>query len=125
MANVPLKSIKFPGLENTYTVPQIDTTLALLGYAAESRTVGNKFAEVDALTKLLSDNVPNTVQEYAFSGGSVSQVTHKSGNTTIRTDAFSYGNGTITETRTLNTGEQLAIVTNLATLETTVTFTAS
>lgn len=74
---------------------------------------------------LLSDNVPNTVQTYTFSGGSVSQVLHKRNNTTIRTDAFTYGTSSITETRTLNTGDVLTIVTNLTTLETSVSYTAA
>ena len=74
---------------------------------------------------LLDDGVPNTVQEYTFSGGAVSQVTHKRSGTTIRTDAFTYGISSITEVRTLNTGESMTIATNLETLETSVTYTAA
>lgn len=74
---------------------------------------------------LLDDSVPNTVQEYTFSGGAVSQVTHKRSGTTIRTDAFTYGTSSITEVRTLNTGESMTIATNLETLETSVTYTAA
>jgi hypothetical protein len=76
-----------------------------------------------AETVLLSDDVPNTVQTYTFVDGSVSQILHKRNTTTIRTDALTYGDDSITEVRTLNTGEQLTIVTNLTTLETTVTYT--
>ena len=75
--------------------------------------------------QLLCDEVPNTTQQYTFSGGSVSQVLHKRSNATIRTDAFTYGENTITEVRTLNTGESVTIVTNLTTLETTITYTAA
>lgn len=74
---------------------------------------------------LLENEVPNTVQTYTFSGGSVSQVLHKRSGSTIRTDAFTYGTNTITEVRTLNTGENVTIVTNLTTLETTVTYATS
>lgn len=74
---------------------------------------------------LLCDEVPDTVQSYTFSGGSVSQVAHNRSNTAIRTDAFTYTDNTITEVRTLNTGETLTIVTNLTTLETTVTYAAA
>lgn len=74
---------------------------------------------------LLCDEVPDTVQSYTFSGGSVSQVAHNRSNTAIRTDAFTYTDNTITEVRTLNTGETLTIVTNLMTLETTVTYAAA
>jgi len=71
---------------------------------------------------LLSDDVPDTTQAYTFTDGKVSQVTHSRNSVAIRTDAFTYGTGTITEVRTLNTGESLTIVTNLTTLETTVTY---
>ena len=76
------------------------------------------------LTKidLLQNDIPDTVQNYTFSGGSVSQVTHVRNNDVIRTDNFTYGTGIITETRTLYTGESMTIVTNLTTLETTVTY---
>lgn len=74
---------------------------------------------------LLHDEIPTTVQTYVFTDGSVSQVLHKSGNTTVRTDTFTYATNTITEVRKLNTGESLTIVTNLQTLETTVTYAAA
>ena len=75
------------------------------------------------LQELLHDEVADTVQEYTFVGGSVSQIKHKRNNVDIRTDAFTYGDGTITETRTLNSGQSVTIETNLATLETAVTYT--
>ena len=75
---------------------------------------------------LLNEEIPNTVQSISFdSSGNISSITHASGNTTIRTDAFTFGTGTITEVRTLNTGESLTFVTNLTTLQTTVTYEAA
>ena len=82
-------------------------------------------SENDILLKLLADDVPNTVQTYTFTNGAVSQVNHTSGQTVTRTDTFAYGASTITEVRTLNTGESLTIVTNLTTLETSVTYVAA
>ena len=46
MANVPLKSITFPGLSDTYTVPQIDATLATSGSAADAKAVGEQLSAV-------------------------------------------------------------------------------
>lgn len=46
MANIPLKSIKFPGLDDTYTVPQVDADLDTTGAAADAKATG------DALTEL-------------------------------------------------------------------------
>lgn len=40
MATKPLKSIKFPGLPDTYTIPQIDDTLSNEGEAADAKVVG-------------------------------------------------------------------------------------
>ena len=121
MANIPLQSIKFPGLSNTYTSPQVDATLTTTGAAADAKAVG----DLKIAMNLLHDEIPNTTQTYTFTDGSVSQVLHKSGSTTARTDVFTYATNTITEVRTLNTGESLTIVTNLQTLETAVTYAAA
>ena len=71
---------------------------------------------------LFNEEIPNTSQTYTFTNGRVSQVLHTRNNTSIRTDVFTYTENSITEVRTLNTGESLTIVTNLTTLETTVTY---
>lgn len=49
MANKPLKSIKFPGLSDTYTVPEVDDTLQTTGAAADAKKTG------DEITKLKAD----------------------------------------------------------------------
>lgn len=46
MANVPLKSITFPGLSDTYTVPQIDNTLTTSGKAADAKVVGDQLGDL-------------------------------------------------------------------------------
>ena len=46
MANKPLQSIKFPGLSDTYVVPQIDNTLTQTGQAADSKAVGDEITEL-------------------------------------------------------------------------------
>ena len=83
-------------------------------------------ARVGSLIRLLSDEIANTTQNYTFdSSGVITQVTHVSGSTTIRTDAFVFSDTTVTETRTLNNGAKLIIATNLNTLQTVVTYTAA
>jgi len=40
MATIPLKSIKFPGLPDTYVIPDPDETLSVAGAAADAKVVG-------------------------------------------------------------------------------------
>lgn len=59
MANVPLSSLKFPGLSDTYTIPQIDNTLSIAGKAADAKATGDAIAD---LFKNIKDTIPsNTV----------------------------------------------------------------
>ena len=99
----------------------LDKTVA--GYALDAR----QGRQLNTYSLLLHDEIPDTVQAIAFDSttGNVSTITHTRDNTAIRTDAFTFGTGTITEVRTLNTGENLTIVTNTATLQTTVTYAAA
>lgn len=46
MANKPLQSIKFPGLLDTYIVPQIDDTLSVKGRPADAAETGDKIAGI-------------------------------------------------------------------------------
>lgn len=55
MANVALKSIKFPGLTDTYTVPQIDSTLAVTGKAADAKAVGDALGTSQELFDIALD----------------------------------------------------------------------
>lgn len=47
MANIPLKSIKFPGLDDTYTVPQVDDDLDTAGAAADAKATGDALTEIN------------------------------------------------------------------------------
>ena len=49
MANKPLQSIKFPGLADTYIVPQIDDTLTQPGQAAGAKATGRIKDDLDGL----------------------------------------------------------------------------
>lgn len=46
MSNIPLKTIKFPGLDDTYTVPVVDNTLATAGAAADAKKVGDEISDL-------------------------------------------------------------------------------
>ena len=98
------------------------------------RIVGEEITDIkEDVTDLKSaillqeETIPDTTQTISFdSSGNVSSIVHKDGsNNTIRSDAFTFGTNTITEVRTLYTGETLTIVTNTTTLVTTVTYAAA
>jgi hypothetical protein len=84
-------------------------------------------SELKSAILLQEETIPDTTQTISFdSSGNVSSIVHKDGsNNTIRSDAFTFGTNTITEVRTLYTGETLTIVTNTTTLVTTVTYAAA
>ena len=46
MANKPLKTIKFPGLDDKYTIPQVDAALATSGAAADAKKVGDELTDL-------------------------------------------------------------------------------
>jgi len=86
----------------------------------------NTTTENERIALLHMDEINDTVQSITFdSAGDVSTITHVRNGTAIRTDAFTFGTGSITEVRTLSTGESLTIVTNTTTLQTTVTYAAA
>lgn len=105
--------------------PTSDTTLSIAGAFADAKTVGDALGELDETEKLYMSNIPDTTQTITLTNGMLSQILHKSGNTTVRTDTFAYGSGSFTETRTLGTGASLTIVTDLSTFGTTVTYTGA
>lgn len=72
MANKPLKSIKFPGLNDTYTVPEVDDTLAVTGAAADAKKVGDEISDIKAdLTHVFYSeiNYPHKTVSQFFTGG--------------------------------------------------------
>ena len=48
MANIPFKDIKFPDLPDTYTVPEVDTTLSTTGAAADAKKTGDEITALKA-----------------------------------------------------------------------------
>ena len=59
MANKPLKTIKFPGLPDIYTIPEVDASLATTGKAADAKAVGDAVNDlqnaIDEIEPGLSD----------------------------------------------------------------------
>lgn len=58
MANVPIKSIKFPGLDDTYTFLQNDASLSQSGKAADAKKVGD---EIGDLKSAITDTNESTI----------------------------------------------------------------
>lgn len=68
MANIPLKSIKFPGLSDTYTIPQIDTTLTQAGQAADAKETGDRIDDVKSVLAQESSGVSVLSNESIIQG---------------------------------------------------------
>ena len=96
------------------------------GEEVQVATLG-EFNDLKSVILLQEETIPDTTQTISSdSSGNVSSIIHKDGsNNAIRSDAFTFGTNTITEVRTLYTGETLTIVTNTITLVTTVTYAAA
>jgi len=85
--------------------------------------LSGEVSSLQSTLTLLEENIPGTVQTIVFdSSGNVQRITHVRNSTVVRTDVFTFATSTITEVRTLATGESLTIVTNTDTLETTTTY---
>lgn len=70
MANKPLQSIKFPDLPDTYTIPVVDSTLAVSGAAADAKKTGDELSKkVDAVPgKGLSTEDYSSVEKEKLEG---------------------------------------------------------
>lgn len=94
-----------------------DTTLSTPGMAADAGAVGDLSRQLNHF----DDNLPGTVQTVNFgTDGKPSSVVHTKNGATVRTDAYTWGDGTVTETRTTADGSYITMVTDLTTLVTTI-----
>lgn len=60
MANVPMKDIQLPGLDNTYTFAQIDNTLTQTGQAADAKKTGDEITGLKEDFTQLDDKIAAT-----------------------------------------------------------------
>lgn len=104
----------------------IDSTLTQTGQAADAKATGDAVSELRNTLSLLDDEIPDTVQTITFDqNGNVQSITHSRNNVAVRTDVFTFAANSVTEVRTLSTGQSLTIVTNLATLQSVITYSES
>lgn len=84
-------------------------------------------SDLKSAIALQEETIPDTTQTITFDqSGNVASIVHTDGNeNVVRSDVFTFGANTITEVRTLASGESLTIVTNTDTLVTTVTYAAA
>lgn len=92
-------------------------------YDVQDSSAQQAIAESDKNNLLHVDEIDDTVQSIVFdANGNVQSITHSRDGSAVRTDTFTFGTNTITEVRTLSSGESLTITTNTTTLQTTVTY---
>lgn len=66
MATKPLKSLKFPTLDDTYTVPQVDDTLTVQGAAADAKKVGDELTDIKGDISQMSTATASDVGKALF-----------------------------------------------------------
>jgi len=96
-------------------------TYAAGSIGAEVSDAKNAISELNRQLNHFDDNLPGTVQTVNFGAdGKPSSVVHTKNGVTVRTDAYTWGDGTVTETRTTADGSYITMVTDLSTLVTTI-----
>lgn len=87
-------------------------------------TIPSDYSDLSAKVLLEMENIPGTTQTPVFVDGVLTRIEHKNGsNVNVRVDAITITAASITEVRTLSSGQTLTMVSNLSTMETTVTYT--
>ena len=66
MANKPLKTIKFPGLADTYTFVQADSTLTQAGEAADAKVTGDKISDLKSASNKVEVLCEDSTTLYSF-----------------------------------------------------------
>jgi len=133
-SELTIGGIRFRGTD--YTSPgdyiEVDNVLcvdltALFGIGNEpSKEVMDMilFANENGLIEpddiLLVDKIRSTVQSVIFNNGMIEQIQHKSGDLIIRQDEFTFTDNSVTEKRSIPTGESITFINHLDTFETEV-----
>ena len=115
--------------QGTPTAAQVEAaTAAWLAAHPEATTTVQDGAvgweKLSAAMKLAADTIPGTTQKPTFTtAGVIQQIIHEgAGGAAVRTDVFTVTSTTITEVRTLATGQKLTLTTTLATKQTSIVY---
>ena len=71
MADVTLKTIKFPGLSNTYTIPQVDPTLKIPGAIADAKVTGDAISSLNGSLENVGERITDLLTTADTSGVSI------------------------------------------------------
>ena len=71
MATIPLKDITFPGLDNTYTIPEIDSTLSTAGKAADAKKTGDEILALNEDLDYIAPIVAPVKKDVVLANGTI------------------------------------------------------
>jgi len=116
--NIKDKVVEFPhrykltsvsGQANTYDLTPEPGVITDAGTAINKGYLQPIEQELYERSYLYADSIKGSTQTPTIIGGQITQIVHKIGANTVRTDTFAYTSTLITEVRTLPTGEVLTL----------------
>jgi|WetSurMetagenome_2_1015567.scaffolds.fasta_scaffold149489_2 hypothetical protein len=108
------------GTANTYDVTRAEGTVMATGDIINAANLNGLENRTSAAFGLISGEIIGCTATPTIADTQITQIVYTNGGSVVRTDTFAYGTNTITEVRTLATGEIMTLIHHTDTLITEV-----